>query len=810
MNDTSLKPPKNAVRLFRWYCSHDREEELLGDLEELYYDALARGTSSRLAKWQFWWNVVRCCKPYAFKNKLTKPSRSSNPIPMLHNYFKVITRSFKKNQSHNLLNLTGLAVGFAAFILVMIYVNYERSFENFHSKAEHINRLTVHYFSENGYDTHFARVNDDWVNTIPEEIPEVRHLIRFQNHEPKFVSIGESKFTQENAYTTDAAVFEVFDFELLQGDKQTALIEPYSVVISQALALKYFGTSDVLGQEINITRYWMAEEERYKITGLMKDLPSNTHLPVEMLTSYRNEDERTWWAYTYLLLQEGADLSSVKKKVMALLVKNNGEEALKGTDYVLQPMKDIHLQSDLAREIKPNGSIAYVRIFFGVAIFILLIAMINFMNLSSAIALGRAKEIGLRKVLGSSYKQLIYFSLTESVLFSLIAAVAGCCLAFIAFPHFKEIIAVENLLDWPSLAGIMLCLALTIGLISGFYPAFVLSFVTPISILKSNKSLSIVKGQRGISFKKALVTGQFAICILLVGSAFIGRQQFAYISSKNLGITKDQVIAIQSVPDTVKDKFEVFKNELSQKPGIVGVSACLEVPSREIRDGGNVDVDGMNLDKENLPSMDIQVIDHDFVDLMGLELLAGEALPKSLTYAPLPNFDSTTSVKEYLLDKRRAYIINETAMQKIGWQHPEEAIGQQMSWTQGNYVLQKGPIVGVVKDFHQETLKNTIDPLIMVFEPLWLRTFLVKVDNEQINLALPQIESTWNELFPLYPYEYVFLDELFEKLYKNERKQLQLLYTLSGLAILIAFMGLFGLVAYSLKTRNQIMAEWYR
>ncbi|MEQ8531920.1 MAG: FtsX-like permease family protein, partial [Imperialibacter sp.] len=284
-------------------------------------------------------------------------------------------------------------------------------------------------------------------------------------------------------------------------------------------------------------------------------------------------------------------------------------------------------------------------------------------------------------------------------------------------------------------------------------------------------------------------------------------QQFVFLNEKNLGMEKDQVIALPGVPDTVKDKFKLFKDKLEGQPGIKGVSACLEVPSREIRDGGTVTAEGIQENVDDAPSMDIQVIDHDFIDVMGMELLAGEPLPKSLAYEPLPQLTGANNdVEEYLLSKRRAYLLNETAMHAIGWQTPEEAIGKNVDWNQGTYKLAKGPVVGVVKDFHQETLKNKVDPIIMVFEPLWLRTFLVKLETNDVASTMSVIEGAWNELFPKYPFEYQFLDELYENLYKNERQQLQLLYLLSGLAITIAFIGLFGLIAYSLKTRVKELA----
>lgn len=725
---------------------------------------------------------------------------------MLTNYLKVIVRNSRKQWTYSFLNISGLAIGFAAFLLISIYVHFETSFDRFHSKADNIHRLTVHYTSTSGYDTHFARIDQDWTKNIPNEIPEVQKLIRFQNHAPKYIRIGQEKFKHDNAFSTYKDVFEVFDFKLVGGDPETALESPFSVVISEKLAEKYFGTSDPLGQEIFVTGFWSPEETTYKVTGIMRDLPANTHLPVNILFSFQNEEERSWWAYTYLLFQEGADVASVQAKVDAMAVKVNGEAALEGTEYVFQPLTSIHLHSNLAREIKPNGSFAYVKIFSAVAVFILALVVINFMNLTSAMSMGRARETGMRKILGASRRQLIFYALGESLLSSFVAAVAGAGMVLLFFPWFREMTGAENLMSPVELLITISSLSIISGLLGGLYPAFVLSAYKPAAIIKSGKAFAFSRSGRLFSTKRILITLQFAISILLIASALIGRRQFIFLNEKNLGIEKAQVIALTGIPNAVKEKFKLFKDRLEGQQGILGVTACLEVPSREIRDGGNVTAEGMQESSESAPSADVQVIDHDFTSVMSMEFLAGEPLPKSLNYEPIPEFTADGDVEKYLAGKRRAYLINETAMIKIGWKNPEEALGKNISFNIGPYVMQKGPVVGVVKDYHQESLRNKVDPTIMIFEPLWLQNFLIKLETNNIVETLETIEATWNELFPVYPFEYSFLDELYNRLYENERRQLQLLYILSGLAVIIAFIGLFGLIAYSLKTRVKEIA----
>jgi putative ABC transport system permease protein len=294
--------------------------------------------------------------------------------------------------------------------------------------------------------------------------------------------------------------------------------------------------------------------------------------------------------------------------------------------------------------------------------------------------------------------------------------------------------------------------------------------------------------------------------VLLIGSAFIARDQFKFLIESNLGMTRDQIIAIPGVPDKVKDGYQRFKDRISASPDILKVTACMEVPSREIRDSGPVLVKGGNNNPEEAPVMDIQVIDDDYLDVLGIKLTGGKNIPESLKSAPIPEFTQSYTYVDYLQEQRRVYLINETAMKLLGWQSPEDALGQEISWSISNITLDFGPISGVVKDYHQETLKNTIDPTIMVYEPIWLRTFMIKLKTERIQETIAGIKGVWDELFPQYPMEYYFLDDLYEDLNKNERVKLELLYLLSGQAIIISFIGLFGLIAFSLKTRIKEIA----
>jgi putative ABC transport system permease protein len=702
--------------------------------------------------------------------------------------------------------LFGLAVGFTVFLMSVIYVYFETHFEDFYTKSDRIYRVTYQFKSGEGYDVHWARVPVDYVNELPHDVPAFKTLIRFQNHERKDIRVGQEKFKPEHAYVTDKAVFEVFDFKLITGNPATALAEPRSIVLTQSLAQRVFGDQNPMDREVFVIGDLDKTETAHRVTGIIEDLPANTHLPVDMLVSFKDPSERSGWAYTYALLQEGTKIETVVEQMPGFIAKYEQEEEARKQSLPFQPLQDIHLHSNLAREIVPNGSAFYVKIVGYTGIFILAIALINFINLNGAMALGRAKEFGMRKVLGAGKNQLIVYMLVENMLHNLVAMIIGALIAYSAFPALQYFVPIQFIVPPELLVVVSFLTAVCCGLVAGAYPSILLTAIKPIEAVRHSKSFGHTNKENLFSLKRAMVTLQFCISIILCGSALIAYQQFRYLNEKNLGIDRTQVIAIPGVPDQVKNGYTSFKDLISVLPGVLSVAACMEVPSREIRDTGPVLVEGVNEDDSRAPVMDVQVIDPDFVPLLGIQLLAGENIPGSLTNEIVPEFSPDYPLDKYLLEQRRVYLINETAMRQLGWQSPEEAIGRQVNWSIGGLKLSYGPITGVVRDFHQETLKNKVDPVIMVYEPVWLRTFLVKTHTKNMRETISNLHAAWDKLFPMYPMEYHFLDDLYENLYKGERVQLQMLYIFSGLAVAIALTGLVGLIAYTLRTRSKEIA----
>ncbi|MEO0340721.1 MAG: FtsX-like permease family protein, partial [Bacteroidota bacterium] len=703
------------------------------------------------------------------------------------------------------LNLLGLAIGFAAFILISIYLHHQTNYESFHSKADRIYRASYLYTNGTDFTQHFARTPLNYINELPNQIPEIEKLIRFQNNDKKTIRIGQDKFKPKFAWVADAEVFEVFDFELLEGDPSTALSAPNSIVLTESKAQQYFGKTSVIGEEIFITTGMSPDEQNYKVTGIMADLPSNTHLPVDVFYSFPSEADRRGWAYVYCLLSEGSDIAQVESKKRDFILANVDEEQVNFNGISFQHLPAIHLGSNLAREIKPNGNATYIKIFYFVAFIILIIAFINFINLNSALSMGRSKEMGVRKVLGASKTHHLIYAFTESISYKLIGLIMGIAIAFFIYPRFRELTGVEWTLPLLPFSLFLLLITFIGGLLSGIYPATILNSLQLNTALKSTKKLRF--SNYSINVKNLLVGLQFSTAIILIAGALVAYQQLNYLHKKDLGFSTEQIIAIPSVPDAVTARYSTFKERLKSISGVTQVAACMQVPSEEIRDSGPARLEGQeDMDMEEAPMLDMQVIDNDFLDIMGVEIIAGNPPINEFVPRPIPEFSAEYTFFQYIAEQKRSYLINETAMQQLGFNNPEEAIGQNVSWNIGGLEFAMGPISAVVKDFHQETLKNKIDPLLLMFEPLFMRTFLLKVDPNQLNTILPDLNEAWTSAFPKQALEYHFLDDMFEQLYKQEQVEIKLLSWFSMLSIFIAAMGLFSLVAFSLRTRVKEIA----
>lgn len=711
-------------------------------------------------------------------------------------------RVLRRQRTFTGINLMGLMLGLLASTFMVDYVYHENRFDRHHANANRIFRLTMHYKNQTGYNTHFARVHQEYINTMPEIFPEVEQLVRFQNYNPRMIKVGTEVFKERNAYATDSHVFEVFDFPLLQGSPKNALLEPNTLVLTASTAQKYFGTTQAVGKTLEILEGHNNQYTPYEVTAVMSDVPETTHMPITLLTAIGASENRVGWAYTYLLLKDPSSANSLAGKIEELIVEQEDEP--ENLTMPLQALTDIHLHSHLAREIKPGGQAWTIPLFLTLAGFVLVIALINYMNLSTAQSLARAREIGVRKTLGSSRIQLIQYFLGQSTGIAILSGVLAALLVPLVAIWYKQLTGFAFSLPWLPLVAGLLGFSFIAGVAAGLYPAFQLSGFKPIQVLKGKLP---VTGHRKFTLRHGLVSFQFGISLLLVVCALVGYQQHQFLTSKDLGMQPDQVLAIRNLPTEANLAYPKFKEELSRQSAILEVSAVMGLPSEEIRDAGSIYAEGTEMDAENAPTMDIQVADHGYLSLMGMELITGtdfsDRLRRVGTATPLRG---TTDLQKVVNESPQEYLINETAMRIAGFTSPANALGKTFGWSNGGLTFPNGPIVGVVKDFHQETLKNSIEPVVITHEPHLFNHILIKTTASNFGEAKAAIARSWKQAFPDLALDMVALSDLFTTLYQSEERQTQFVGIFSGLALTIAFLGLLGLIAYSLKTRGAEIA----
>ncbi len=719
---------------------------------------------------------------------------------MLRNYFRALFRQVRKQKIFFLINIAGLAIGLASSMLILLYVFHEWSYDRYHANAERIFRLTRAYDYPSGYDHHFARVPDTWINELEGAFPEVERLLRLQQMPAPNIRIGNKKFREEKAFVTDPYIFEVFSFPLLRGDPATVLARPGAIVLTESIADKYFPDQDPLGQTIEFMGDSPAAVQQYEVTGVMADLPAASHFDIHFLTSFGSADERRGWAYVYLLLREGADPAALVAGLPAFIDRHLDEDnASQYNRLHLQPLTSIHLHSHLARELQANGDRTTVRIFTLVAFFVLLLAGVNFVNLSIAQGARRSREIGMRKVLGAQRRQLVAFLLSESVLLALLAFLLALAIIWYLRPWFNRLTGVEPAFWRLPVLGFFLLVALLTGLLAGLYPAFRMTAIHPVAAIKDR---GLLAPRRAWSLRKVLVVLQFSISIGLLICTGITWQQFQFLRQRKLGFDRDQVLAIPDIAGGVQRNYSTFKMAIEELPGVRGVSAAMDEPSQNIRDTGNVFAEGKTDDEDELV-MDILPVDYDFTELMGIEMAAGEPFRQIADPAVFVFPDSSQNFFERINATQRSYLLNEAAVEAIGWASPAEALGKEFSWSNELLDLQRGPVIGVTKDFNFSSLHAAVRPLVMIYEPRFFGTILIKLDPQRVDRTLIALNERWDEQFPNYAFDYVFLDELFAQLYVAEQRQARVLGLFAGVALLIAALGVLGLTAIAARQRRR-------
>lgn len=709
---------------------------------------------------------------------------------MFKNYLKIALRNLLRYKTYSVINIAGLAMGMAAAILITLWVRDELSYDRFHAAGERIFRVK-YTLDLNGIQYREASIPFPAAEAFRNEFPEVEKAVRiYRNVDFPLISYGERKFAEERFLFADPSFFEVFDFPLLQGDPRSALAEPNSVVISEAAARKYFGDTDPLGQ---ILKY--ETQHSLKITGVAANPPGNSHFRFDFLASLdfqiglwesvsgaEGREKKWFWsgAWTYLLLKEPGAAAGLNAKLPGFEEKYFPDRIKAGVALSLQPLSDIHLHSNLDNEIEPTGSALYVYIFSAIALFILLIAGINFINLSTAQSANRAKEIGMRKVLGAFKTQLARQLLGETLATSFLALICAIGLVELFLPAFNHLtgkrLEIDLLENWQGivfLAG----LALTVGIFSGLYPAFVLSGLQPVRILKKD----LLPGSGREWLRKSLVVAQFAISIALMIGIGVIHRQLQYIQNKNLGFEREKVLFVKARPG-VSQKFETFRQELTQNPAILNVTGTTNVPGegvyayRFVPEGTSEDTPAM------LPLL---LVDYDFPETMGIELKQGRWLSR-----------------EFPSDPARAFLLNETAAEQLGWK--ENAIGKKMAlFGPGtSEIVKTGEVIGVIGDYHFESLHHEVKPLVLTFATYY-DYYAVKLAPGDVSEPLLAIEAAWQKFSPEWPLEYFFLNRFLEQRYAGERNLSLAVNCFTAIAIFVACLGLFGLSIFTAEKRTR-------
>jgi putative ABC transport system permease protein len=773
------KPPPRIpgwlIKISAWY---EDGYVVYGDACEEFYELAEVIGSRRAGRW-FWRQGLRAF-PAFIKDYLVWR------MIMLRNYLKVAFRNIRKQKGYAFINISGLAIGMAACLLILLWVYDEMSYDTYHENADRIYRLTI--------DANLGAQMSVPVAPTPagpamvQEYPEALQAVRLSRPNRSPVVVGDREYFEENVAYADNSIFEIFSFPLVEGDPRAALEAAYSVVLTEDVARKYFGNDQALGKTIKIGG------RDYAVMGVAKNVPENSHFGFNILLSMetRYAENRpimeNWMAisnYAYVLLAENADPAALEAKLPALVEKYLGPtlKSLGGSITLhLQPLKRIHLHSDFRGDIAPQGDILYVYLFSAIALFILIIAGINFVNLSTARWTARAKEVGVRKTLGALREKLVGQFLGESVVYSLLALVLAVGLILLARPWFSAVAGRDlsfNVLQIPWLVPAFLGLALLVGVAAGAYPAFFLSSFRPVRVLRGGTRI----GSKNILFRRVLVVTQFVISVVLIIGTMVVYKQLAFMKAKNLGFEKEQVVVLPGLADVMPKSYETLRNEFRKVSGVLDVGAGSLVPGRGITKSV-FQPEGFQRDQSQ--PMDYRNIDSGYLPTLGIAIAAGR------------NFS-----EELATDRTQSVLINETAAEKFGWKDPigkQFIIAPDQNSTGGETRLN---VVGVVKDFHSTSLREKIDPMILFYDPTQCASFAVRVAPTEIQKTLGLLEDRWKELLPQKPFDFFFLDESFDSQYRAEERIGNLALRFSLLAILVSCLGLFGIASYTTEQRTK-------
>jgi len=713
---------------------------------------------------------------------------------MIRNYLLSLYRNIVRNKFYSTLNILGLSIGIAAAIFILLYVQDEVSYDKYNTKHERIYRIESD-FSISGKHDQFAIVPIPMGPALKIEYPEVEEVCRMTDAGNTLFKANDKEYYEDLFFFADSTIFDLFSYDLILGDPKTCLTEPKSIVLTEKIAHKYFGDENPVGEFMT-----SGSGTTYKITGVMKNQPSNSHLKFDALISamtiaenigmedFNSMEPNRFWnigVYTFVLLKENASMQSILDKFEPFYekyMKPVGDQINASFQLMATPLAETHFRQGLGAEL-PTGNRAYIFIFSAVALFLLLIAAINYMNMATARSTNRAKEVGIRKVLGAYRTQLIRQFISESVALSIIAMLIAILLVTILMPDFNQLAGKElgfSIAKNPLIFIEILIITLITGFISGSYPAFYLSSFLPVRVLKGKISTS---GKKGGTLRRVLVVIQFFIAIFMIIGTIVISSQIRYLKNKDLGFDKENLVVMEIQDTSFRNKMETFKKELLLNPNILGVTNATGVPG---------DISWIQVLKfEQNGQMEDHTImlaqtDYDFAKVLGLKFVKGRDFDKSMG-----------------TDAEEAIIVNEAAVKEFGWE--DNPIGKKIHWGweldgTGGRIMK---VIGVVKDFHFRSLHNKIEPICFFLRdrPSGTLACRIKPDHQKETLAF--IESKWDEFNAKRPFDYTFLDQSMDEMYQSEEKISRIIMIAAILTIFIALLGLLGLSSFVAEQRTK-------
>ncbi len=776
MSEKEKKIPALADGLLRVILPWSDHSYLLGDYEELYSRIFTQESGFKANLWLLK-QIIR-----SFFTYINDSIYGS--IIMLRNNFKIAFRNLMKYKTFSFINISGLVLGITCCLLIMLYIQFELSFDSFHEKSDRIYRVYEDIRTDTGTQRVFAPIPPPCGPALEQDYPEVLNAVRLWFWGNLEVQYESRLFYEDGIFWADPDIFEMFSFKFIKGDPETALVDRSSIVITERIAEKYFGDIDPLGKVMFLNGNDMM------VTGVIENIPHNSHLQFDFLGSLNVFSNRTgmmqnWYStmfHTYIEIPENVDPAYVAEKIRMVAHNYEGEQFAEWKEerlHFIQPLTDVYLGESLRFEPGLKGSLKNVYMLIIIASLTLVIACVNFMSLSTSRSVNRAKEVGMRKVVGANRLQLIRQFLVESILITGIALLISLGAVYFILPYFNELtgrnLAIDYLGNLSYLGGIII-LAAFIGMLSGSYPAFYLTSFRPITVVRG----ILGKMGQGGDLRKSMVVIQFGIAIVLIISTFTISEQIEFMKNRSLGFDKEQMLIIRFKGNhDLSQKYEVLKETFQEHPSIISTTASNSIPGR----GTSNYAFALSNEEDNMnQSMFYLFVEHDFIPVYGMELVAGRNFSREMT-----------------TDYEEAFIFNEAAARAIGCSSPEEAVGKRMNSGFGR----DGNIIGVVKDFNYRSLERNIEPLVLTIRPGNFGYLTLKLKTDDIASTMDFVNEKWSSLYPDKPIVYFFLDDDFNRQYSAEERISTVFRVFTILAIFIACLGLFGLALFTAEQRTK-------